>query len=61
LTDWQKGLLYEVAMNYTEDGLRRNYMEELRKKKISVSNISEEDMLAMGYSRADVSQMKGNG
>jgi hypothetical protein len=55
LDDWQIGLIYETAMNYPVDGLRRAYFD--RKK--SVSNIDDDDMLDLDYSPDEISAIKG--
>jgi hypothetical protein len=55
LNDWQIGLIYETAMNYPVDGLRRCYLE--RKK--SASNFDDDDLLDMGYSPEEIAEIKG--
>jgi hypothetical protein len=47
--------MYEVAMNYPVDGLRRVYFD--RKK--GPSNIEDEDLLELGYSLEEIEQIKG--
>jgi hypothetical protein len=55
LDDWQTGLIYETAMNYPVDGLRRCYFE--RKK--SVDTIDDDDILDMDYSPEEIAEIKG--
>jgi hypothetical protein len=57
LSDWQIGLIFEMAMNYPDEGLRRSYFEE----KKSVSNFSDADLLDddMGYSPEEIALIKG--
>ena len=55
LDDWQIGLIYETAMNYPVDGLRRCYFD--RKK--STSNFDDGDLLDMGYSPEEIAEIKG--
>ena len=57
LDDWQVGLLYEVAMGYPVESLRKSYWE--RKK--SVSNFADDDLLDMGYTLDEIVRIKGNG
>ena len=57
LDDWQVGLLYEVAMGYPVEGLRKSYWE--RKK--SVNNFADDDLLDMGYSLDEIEHIKGKG
>jgi hypothetical protein len=54
LDTWQIGLIYETAMNYTVEGLRKDYFE--RKK--SVSNFDDEDLLDLGYSPDEIAVIK---
>ena len=57
LDEWQIGLIYETAMNYPVEGLRKTYFE--RKK--STANFDDEDLLNMGYSPEDIAAIKGLG
>jgi hypothetical protein len=56
LDDWQIGLIYETAMNYPVDGLRKCYFD--RKK--SVDNYDDDDLLDMGYTRDEIAEIKGH-
>ena len=55
LDSWQIGLIYETAMNYPVEGLRRAFFEN----KKSVSNFDDEDLLDAGYSPEEISRIKG--
>ena len=57
LNDWQIGLIYEMAMNYPIDGVRKCYSD----KKKAISNYDDADLLDtdMGYSMEDIAKMKG--
>lgn len=55
LDDWQTGLIYETAMNYPLEGLRRCYFD--RKK--SPGNFDDDDLLDMGYSPDENTGIKG--
>lgn len=55
LSDWQIGLIYEIAMNYPVDGLRRCYFDE----KKNVITFDDSDMLDMGYSPEEIAKIKG--
>ncbi len=55
LDEWQIGLIYETAMNYPADGLRRSYFD--RKK--STSNFDDDDLIDMGYSPEEIKAIKG--
>jgi hypothetical protein len=55
LDEWQIGLIYETAMNYPVEGLRKCYLD--RKK--STSNFDEEDLLDMDYSPEEIAEIKG--
>ena len=55
LSDWQIGLIYETAMNYPVDGLRRSYFDA----KKSTSNFEDDDLLDMGYSPEEITVIKG--
>ena len=57
LDDWQTGLIYETAMSYPEEWLRRGFFEQ----KKSASNFDDEDMLKMGYSAKEIAAIKGKG
>jgi hypothetical protein len=52
LDEWQIGLIYETAMNYPVDGLRRSYFE--RKDKETIENIDDEDLAEIGLTKAEV-------
>ena len=54
LDDWQMGLVYEAAMSYPLDGLRRAFRERLK----SPANFDEEDLLDMGYSRGEIAAIR---
>jgi hypothetical protein len=55
LDEWQVGLLYEVAMNFPVEGLRRSYFERQR----SVQNIEDDDIAEMGYTQDEIDRIKG--
>lgn len=57
LDNWQIGLIYDMAMNYPIEGLRRAYYED----KKSVSNFSDADLSDpdMGYTPEEISKIKG--
>jgi hypothetical protein len=55
LDGWQTGLIYETAMNYPVEGLRRCYFD--RKK--SISNFDDADLIKAGYSPEEIAQIKG--
>jgi len=55
LDDWQVGLIYETAMNYPVDGLRRCYFDS----KKSVGNFEDDDMLDLGYTPEEIAAIKG--
>ncbi len=55
LDDWQIGLIYETAMNYPVEGLRRSYFD--RKK--STSNFDDDDLIDMGYTPEEIKSIKG--
>jgi hypothetical protein len=48
------GLIYETAMNYPLEGLRKCYFE--RKK--SVDNLNDGDILDMDYSPDEIAEIK---
>jgi hypothetical protein len=54
LDDWQTGLIYETAMNYPVEGMRRSYFDQ----KKSTQNFDENDMLDMGYSPEETIEIK---
>ena len=56
LDEWQIGLIYETAMNYPVDGLRRCYFD--RKK--SAANFDDDDLFDMGYSPDENAEIKGS-
>ena len=56
LSDWQIGLIYETAMNYPVEGLRKCYFDT----KKSTSNFEDDDLLDMGYSLEEIAAIKGN-
>ena len=56
LDEWQTGLIYETAMNYPLEGLRRSYFD--RKK--STSSIDDDILLDLGYSPDQIVKIKGN-
>jgi hypothetical protein len=55
LDEWQISLIYETAMGYPVEGLRKSYFE--RKK--SVSNFDDEDLIDLGYSPEEIKVIKG--
>lgn len=55
LSDWAKGLIYEAAMIYPIEGLRKSYLDA----KKSTSNFDDEDLLEMGYSPEEIVKIKG--
>jgi hypothetical protein len=55
LDDWQVGLIYETAINYPIEGLRRCYLDRKR----SPSNFEDDDMFDMGYSPDEIAEIKG--
>ena len=57
LDDWQIGLIYETAMCYPAEALRKCYFDQ----KKSIVNFDDEDILDMGYTLEEIAQMKGNG
>jgi hypothetical protein len=54
LDEWQVGLIYEIAMNYPVEGLRRSYFD----RKQSIEAIDDEEFLEMGYSIDEIIEMK---
>jgi len=57
LDEWQIGLIYETAMNFPVEGLRRSYYS----RKTSTENIDDEDLADMGYSQEEIDEIKGKG
>ena len=55
LDDWQIGLIYEIAMNYPVEGLRRCYFDRKR----SVDNIDDDAILDMDYSPEEIAEIRG--
>jgi hypothetical protein len=49
--------MYEVAMSYPIEGLRKSYFE--RKK--SIEQVPDEEFLDFGYTLEEIAQMKGKG
>jgi len=57
LDGWQMGLIYEAAMCFPIEGLRRAY----RERKKSPANFDDGDLLELGYSRPEIAEIKGGG
>ena len=57
LNEWQIGLMYEVAMCYPIEGLRRSFFE----RKESVESVDDDDLLELGLSPDVIAQIKGKG
>jgi hypothetical protein len=55
LDEWQIGLMYEVAMSYPIEGLRKSFFE----RKNSVEAVDDEDLLDLGLSPDVIAQIKG--
>jgi hypothetical protein len=55
LDEWQIGLLYEVAMSYPIEGLRKSFFE--RKKSVEMAD--DEDLLDLGLPPDVIDQIKG--
>jgi hypothetical protein len=55
LDEWQIGLIYETAMNFPIDGLRRSYYN----RKSSTASFDDEDLADMGYSPDEIADIKG--
>jgi hypothetical protein len=55
LDEWQIGLMYEVAMSYPIEGMRKSYFE----RKNSIEQVPDEEFLDLGYSLAEIAEMKG--
>ena len=55
LNDWQIGLIYETAMNFPVEGLRKCYFDA----KKSEITFEDQDMLDMGYTLEDIAEIKG--
>ncbi|GHU24777.1 hypothetical protein FACS1894164_12220 [Spirochaetia bacterium] len=54
LDDWQIGLLYEIAMEYPIEGLRRHYSESKR----SISVFDDQELIDAGYTLEQIREMK---
>ena len=57
LDEWQIGLMYEIAMNFPVEGLRKSYLD--RKEKEAVENIDDEDLAELGLSQSEIDRIKG--
>jgi hypothetical protein len=57
LDDWHIGLVYEAAMNYPLEGLRRSYWN----RKNGVAGLDEEGLAGddMGYTPEEIAEIKG--
>ena len=57
LNDWQKTLIYETAMSYPVEGLRKSYFDA----KKSTANIDDDILLDpdMGYTQEEIDAIKG--
>jgi len=55
LDNWQIGLIYETAMNYPLEGVRRSYYDN----KKSTNNFENDDLLDMGYTLEEIAEIKG--
>jgi hypothetical protein len=55
LDEWQTGLIYEVAMSYPIEGLRKSFFE----RKESVESADDDDLLDLGLSPDIIAQIKG--
>jgi hypothetical protein len=55
LDEWQRGLIYEVAMSYPIEGLRKSFFE----RKESVESADDDDLLDLGLSPDIIAQIKG--
>jgi hypothetical protein len=57
LDEWQIGLIYEIAMNYPVESLRRSYW----KRKTGVESLDEESLTDddMGYTLEEAAAIKG--
>jgi len=57
LDSWQMGLIYEMAVNYPIEGVRKAYLEDRK----SVSNFSDADLMDddMGYTPKEIAKIKG--
>ena len=55
LDDRITGLIYEIAMGYPVEGLRKSYYD--RKK--STASFDDDDLLEMGYSHEEIAAIKG--
>ncbi len=57
LDGWQIGLIYEIAMNYPIDGLRRSYYD----RKTSTENFDDSDLAELGYTQEEIARIKSRG
>jgi hypothetical protein len=55
LDEWQIGLIYEAAMSYPLEGLRKSFFE----RKQSVESVDDDDLLELGLSPDAIAQIKG--
>jgi hypothetical protein len=55
LNEWQIGLMYEVAMSYPVEGLRKSFFE----RKESVESVDDDDLLELGLSPDMIERIKG--
>lgn len=55
LDEWQIGLIYETAMNFPVDGLRKSYF----KRQSSVETVDDDDFLDLGYTMEEIEMIKG--
>ena len=55
LSEWQLGLIYETAMNFSIESMRHGYYES----KKSVTNLDDADILDMGYTPEEIAAIKG--
>jgi hypothetical protein len=55
LDEWQLGLMYEAAMSYPIEGMRKSFFE----RKESVESADDDDLLDLGLSPDIISQIKG--
>jgi hypothetical protein len=54
LNEWQIGLIYEVAMSYPIEGLRKSFFA----RKDSVESADDDDLLELGLSPDVIAQIK---
>ncbi|MCL2556849.1 MAG: hypothetical protein FWE09_00055 [Treponema sp.] len=57
LDEWQMGLIYETAMRYPIEALRRGFAERER----STAAFDDADLIEMGYSGEEIVAIKGKG